>query len=116
VSNKKQVQTVSREVAYIGPLPPANEFAKYESALPGAADRTLSIAEKEMEHRHKNDDKIIEDSLRMSGRGQIFALIITILSLFAVGIGTFFSMPTASIAPAIIAIASLASIFLSYRK
>jgi uncharacterized membrane protein len=116
MSNKNQVQTVSQQVTYVGPLPPANEFAKYESALPGAADRILLIAEKEMEHRHKNDDKIIEDSLKMSSRGQIFALIITVLSLIAVGIGTFFSKPTASIAPAIIAIASLASIFLGHRK
>ena len=35
----------------IAPLPPPEEFAKYEEILTGAADRILSIAERQAGHR-----------------------------------------------------------------
>jgi uncharacterized membrane protein len=96
---------------YVGPLPPANEFAGYDQALPGAAERILALAEKETQHRHKTEDKL----LSLSSRGQIFALIVSILSLGAVGLSVYFSQPVASIAPAVIAITGLVSIFTSRK-
>lgn len=36
---------------YNGPLPPASEFAAYEHARPGAADRILGMAEAEQKDR-----------------------------------------------------------------
>lgn len=36
-----------REVRYSGPVPPAEEFARYEEVLPGSADRLISMAERE---------------------------------------------------------------------
>jgi uncharacterized membrane protein len=97
-------------------LPTANEFIKYESALPGAADRILKIAEKEAEHRHENEDKIITESLKLSTRGLNFSFIISVLSLIAVGMSVFLSQPAAAIAPAIIAITGLASTFINRKK
>ena len=96
---------------YVGPLPPASEFSKYEQALPGTAERILSIAEKEVEHRHKNEDKLINQAVKQSSSGQILAFILSILSLAAVGLSVVFNQPVASIAPAIIAITGLVSIF-----
>jgi uncharacterized membrane protein len=99
--------TETQAVMYSGPLPPSSEFAGYNNAFPGAAERILSMAEKEADHRRQGEDKLI----KISGRGQIFALIISILSLGAVCLSILFSQPVASIAPAIIAITGLASIF-----
>ena len=103
--------TATQSITYIGPLPPAAEFAKYNDALPGTAERILTMAEKEVEHRHKNENKLTV----FSGRGQIFALIVSLLSLGAVGLSIVFGQPVASIAPAIIAITGLVSIFTRRR-
>jgi uncharacterized membrane protein len=47
------IVAVERSVSYAGPLPPASEFAKYEEAMPGAADRILSLAENEQSLRSR---------------------------------------------------------------
>jgi uncharacterized membrane protein len=96
---------------YSGPLPTSGEFQGYEQALPGTANRILVIAEKESEHRHN----IEKGELKIKGRGQIFALAISVLSLIAVGLSIYFSQPIASIAPTIIAITGLASIFIGKK-
>ena len=46
-----QLSQVSVERAFIGPIPPPDAFARYEKTLPGAADRILSLAEKEQQNR-----------------------------------------------------------------
>ncbi|MDR1100021.1 MAG: DUF2335 domain-containing protein [Treponema sp.] len=116
MSDKKPPQTQEVSVSYEGPLPTSREFAGYEQALPGAADRILAITEKEAEHRRANQEKLVNASIKYSGRGQIFALIIAILSIFGVGLSIYFSAPIASIAPAIIAITGLASIFTNKNR
>lgn len=42
------------EAMYEGPIPPPAHFRDYESVLPGAADRILSMAEQERKDRQKN--------------------------------------------------------------
>jgi len=110
-SNSNKEVTTSQSLMYSGPLPPSGEFTMYDKALPGAAERILSLAEKEVAHRHKTENKL----LNLDSRGQIFALILSILSLGAVGLSIYFSQPVASIAPAIIAITGLVSIFLNRK-
>ena len=41
---------VRREFIFQGPLPPPDVFAGYETALPGAADRILRMAETSLQH------------------------------------------------------------------
>jgi hypothetical protein len=57
MSDKNQSQTQELSVAYQGPPPTSREFAGYEQALPGAADRILAITEKEAEYRRVNQEK-----------------------------------------------------------
>lgn len=45
--DKRHEITLSREVRYSGPIPPAEEFSRYEEVLPGSADRLISMAERE---------------------------------------------------------------------
>ena len=111
-----ELEVASRSVEYSGPLPTAVEFDGYERALPGAADRILAICEKEVSHRHRNEDKMIDQSMRLGSRGQIFAFILSILSIGAIIAGVFLSSPIMSIAPTLITIFSLASIFSSRNK
>jgi uncharacterized membrane protein len=116
VSNKNQPPKQELSVSYQGPLPTSREFGGYEQVLPGAADRILTITEKEAERRRENQDKLVNASIKYSGRGQIFAFIISILALIGVGFSMYFSMPIASIAPTIVAITGLASIFINKNR
>ncbi|GMO30148.1 MAG: hypothetical protein Ta2F_05590 [Termitinemataceae bacterium] len=70
------------------------------------------MAEEEAEYRHKTDNK----ALKILGIGQIFAFVTTVLSLGAVVLSMFFSQPVASIAPTIVAITGLASLFINRNK
>lgn len=47
--------------SYEGPLPHPDLMEKYEKIQQGAANRILSMAEKEQEHRHTIDNQILED-------------------------------------------------------
>ena len=49
-------QTIIRE----GPLPPATDFAEYERILPGAADRIMSLAEKDQEIRARDNKQNLD--------------------------------------------------------
>jgi len=101
-------------VSYSGPLPPANQFAEYERALPGAADRILALAEKEAEHRHQNEDAIVKKSMSLGGRGQIFAFIISLISMGVILVSILLKQPVAAIAPTIVALTGLSSVFINF--
>lgn len=67
------------EMAYSGPLPPAQELAAYDRVIPNGADRIMGLAEREQAHRHKHDDrnadrldKVVDNDIVLSRRGQQF--------------------------------------------
>jgi len=97
-----------QEFAYSGPLPPATEFAQYERILNGAAERILTLAEKEAEHRRVIENKLIKSV----ARGQFFAFALILLSLAVMIVGIIFNVPLATIPPAIIALSGLATAFI----
>jgi uncharacterized membrane protein len=70
------------KIFYSAPIPPASEFEKYESVLPGSADRILKMAEKQGSHRRSIETVVITfDSLKSLG-GLIGALIIVVIAMF----------------------------------
>ncbi|MGN0957532.1 MAG: DUF2335 domain-containing protein [Selenomonas bovis] len=64
-------------------LPDAEEFAKYDSVCPGAADRILKMAESQTEHRQRMENKDIDALNRDSRLGLIFAFIFAMVTLIA---------------------------------
>jgi uncharacterized membrane protein len=88
VDDKSQIQAVSQQISYSGPLPTASEFAGYDKTLPGAAERLLVMTEKQAEHRQKMDEKIVDKSLRLNGMGQITSFLICCIGF---GIGVLFA-------------------------
>jgi len=112
--NDKQENQIysSQSLLYSGPLPPPKDFYDYEQALPGTANRILLIAEQEAEHRRKNEEKII----KYTGRGQIFAFILAIISLGLIFFSILKGEPLGAIVPAIIALSSLIAVFMGKRK
>ena len=68
---------------FIGPLPPPEVLLQYENASPGAADRILTMSEKQSEHRQYLEKTVILSQEKCSAIGQKFALIIAILCIVA---------------------------------
>ena len=94
-------QLVSQSIAYSGPLPPAAEFERYEHAQSGTAERLLVLAEKESEHRRENENKLVDSKVK-----------ITLGSLGGIFASIFLGKPLGAIAPAIVALTSLAAVFI----
>lgn len=62
--------SVSEAAAFSGPLPPPSMYAGYNEVLPGSAERILSMAEKEQEHRINWEDRALETTARETALGQ----------------------------------------------
>jgi uncharacterized membrane protein len=121
MSNKptedKVVATRRSMTSYIGPLPPAAEFERYERAHPGAAAKMIEWVEKEAEHRRVSESRIIDTASKLSSRGQIFAFVIAILSLASIVVCAVLNQPVMVTAvPAILGCISLAAVFLGKKK
>ncbi|MHB9292507.1 hypothetical protein Holit_01605 [Hollandina sp. SP2] len=76
----------------------------------------MAITEQEAKHRRENQEKLVKASIKYSGRGQVFAFIISLLSIVGVGFSIYFVAPIASIAPALIAISGLVSLFTNKNR
>src|SRR5215208_5666614 len=59
-----------------GPLPPPEILARYNDAVPGAAERLIQMAERNQDHRQKLETEVIPARARSETRGQVFGFII----------------------------------------
>lgn len=56
----KQHTQITAVSQYSGPLPRPEDLIRYNDAVPGAAERILAMAEREMNHRHESERKILK--------------------------------------------------------
>lgn len=77
----RRVLSIRKREMYSGPLPPAEDYDRYEHTLPGAANRILEMAEKQLEHRLNNENKIIDNTIKQTNRGQIFGASVSFFGL-----------------------------------
>lgn len=89
--SSKQVVTqfiVERTEAFSGPLPSPRILREYNEILPGAAERTFVMSEKEQTHRHEMDNKIVNGTQKQTTRGQwIGASLVIVLAAIAFVLG-----------------------------
>lgn len=64
---------------FSGPLPPPQILAGYESVIPGAADRILSMAEEQGRHRRKLEEKLQDAEIKLESRNSLVGLILASL-------------------------------------
>ncbi|MGL4672176.1 MAG: DUF2335 domain-containing protein [Cetobacterium sp.] len=76
--NGQEVKLVHQE-AYQGPLPHPDLLVKYEEIIPGSAERILSMAEKEQQHRHQLENEVIKKEIAQKGRGLNFGFTLALL-------------------------------------
>ena len=100
-------QLIALSALHVGPLPPAEELAKYERVLPGSADRIVAMAEKEQRHRHERQDIQVRAEARDSGRGVIFAFMLGLLAIVG---GTLTAIFGSAVAGSLISLAGISSL------
>jgi uncharacterized membrane protein len=63
------IERVERRLEYSGPLPHPEILGGYEKVLPGSADRIFKMAEKQLDHRISNENKLVnaENQIRLFG-------------------------------------------------
>ena len=68
----KKLKRIEAEMQYSGPLPLAKQMGEYENICPGAADRIISMAEKQALHRQRIEEISIKANARNSTLGVCF--------------------------------------------
>ena len=64
----EKIQVLASRSSYSGPIPSAQEFAGYESVVPGAADRILKMAETEQNVRKRDNRHMLNnETLKIIG-------------------------------------------------
>lgn len=82
---EEQIEFVqmAMQKSFSGPLPPSDDFARYEQVTPGAGDRILKMTEDQAKHRQSLEMKMLKSEVRSTLIGQIMAFIICIIVLIA---------------------------------
>lgn len=81
--DKAAILMATYEEKFSGPLPHPNHLAAYEQTLPGAADRILTMAEKQQNHRMNLENQVIPSEVQINKRGQLFAFIMGLVLIAA---------------------------------
>ena len=77
-NKKAKLRKVTTTLQFSGPLPPPNVLIKYEEATSGAADRIISMAEKQAQHRQTLEEKVVNSNIHNERLGMYFAFILTV--------------------------------------
>lgn len=112
---RKVKSAVQVSETYSGPLPPPEALAKYDQVVPGAAERILQMAEKEMQHRHENEKHLAKSVTRTAIVSIIFAFLSVIILSSLVFYALYKNFDTVAASIAVGAIATVAGIFISVR-
>ena len=81
--DKAAILMATYEEKFSGPLPHPNHLAAYEQTLPGAADRILTMAEKQQNHRMNLENLVIPSEVQINKRGQWFAFILGLVLIIS---------------------------------
>lgn len=87
VPNQSSSQQLSAQLAiHSGPLPHPSILEEYDRVLPGAAERILTMAESQSNHRQALETKYLGTESRNSLLGIICGLLLGLVGLSAAGI------------------------------
>ena len=118
-TNKQVELAVSKIIQseFSGPIPPPNIIKGYEDIVPGAADRIISMAEKQAEHRQAMEHIMVKSESRDSLLGVLFAFFLGILCIVAAIIIVILVPQNAgAISGSIIGVAGIGSIIATFIK
>ena len=114
--NKEIISAQLLAAHYSAPFPPASELEHYESIYSGFTEKLMERYIKQSEHRMTLENKVVDSGIKNSARGQVFAFI---LSIITIGIGAFLlflNKDIYGIATIIGALATLLGVFIYGNK
>lgn len=115
-SNKAKEEIVGTRklisATYSGPIPPPEILQGYEKVLPGAAERILSMAEKQAKHRQEMESIKVKSGTRDSLIGEIFALIIGLTTIVSGAVVAIKGQPWPGAVIGTTGLAGLVSVFI----
>ncbi len=89
-----------------GPIPSPDTLARYEKAVPGAADRIMTLAERELAHQQKAEMAAISNDARRGLAWWRLWIVIALVGLMLAGALTVLGQPVLGFAVAMLAIAA----------
>lgn len=101
---------------YSGPLPHPEALERYEQIVPGAAERIISMAEKEMEHRHKNEMMLSRNVVRTTFTSIVFAFISVLILSGLVFFSLYKGYDKVGASIAVGAISAVAGVFIFFKS
>lgn len=72
-----------QQIAWSGPLPDAETLERYELLAPGAADRIITMAEKQSVHRHEMEKLALTSGTRRAHLGLWLGFVIVLVGMLA---------------------------------
>ena len=72
---KRMIKAASISEHFSGPIPPPKILNQYEGVHEGLANRIVSMAEKEQNHRHGIETLAVKGEINKDKRGQTYAII-----------------------------------------
>lgn len=81
--SKKKVHQLIAAQEYTGPIPPAEEFAKYGQVIENAPERILKVFEEDSQHVREMQKTALDGEVARDKRGQWMAFTV-LMSLFCV--------------------------------
>jgi len=76
-----------------GPYPDPEDYEKYLRIDPELAQQMKDMVRLEQEHIHEINHKNVDNEYKLRKRGQVFALVIFILSIALAALALYFSQP-----------------------
>lgn len=102
-----------RQELYSGPLPHPETLARYDQIVPGSAERIISVFEKQVDHRHKLENKFFDQRASESKLG---TACITVLAIVLIGSGTFLVFNNKEVTGMITSLSGLLPIAFGYIR
>lgn len=115
-SPAEKSQLVQVQQHYSGPLPQPDALAKYDQIVPGAAERIIRMAEKEMDHRHDTENKMTQNAIRTTYLGIIFAFVSVLVLSGSVLYALYKGFDTVAASIAVGSIAAVAGVFVFFKS
>ena len=81
--------------SHSGPLPAPEDLADYERICPGAADRIITMAESNMNHRQSMEKTLVKSEYGLRTRGQWLALAALVVMLAVIAFTFWLGQPIA---------------------
>lgn len=116
-NNSQQIATKGAiHASFSGPIPPPALLQKYDSIVPGAAERILKMAELQSSHRRELEKTVITSGIALSKWGQVLGFIIAIFGLCVAAFVAVYGNAFAGGAIGVGTLASLVGVFMYGSK